>query len=443
MNNTENQSPLLKQTKSYRYAIGMFGTSIPINMFKTFAAAFYVDMLGLDMKMMSKVIFIYTFLDAIDNPVYGYLSDHTRSRFGRRRIWLLVGAPLLIVAFLLFYNVPSGIADNKQALYYYLLLTYLLTGTLDSLINANYGALFPELFKSDAKRASTNAMRQAFQLVAMGISIALTPMVTGKIGYQKTSLIYGILALAVILFCATGCHEEPISEDMEKPGLLSTLFDLVRNEKFWVFGVTNAFYSAAFALIMQALPFFAKYTLNLDGTQQTIVMASVLIVALVGVALWSLIIKRLKVLPSLRASLLIMSVGFIPMYFVTNMAGAISAAVVIGFGAAGAIATFDVIGAKVIDHDFKLHGIKREGILTSAMGVLNRMSGLYTALTFYIIQEVFLFKNGDEPGPNPAMASRVLFVVFPFAAMLIAFIVSIFMKFADSKNQEKADDAGV
>ena len=66
-----------KRTSPFRYGIGMFGTSIPINMFKSFAAIFYVDMLGLDMKKYSLVLLIYTFVDAIDNPVYGFLSDRT------------------------------------------------------------------------------------------------------------------------------------------------------------------------------------------------------------------------------------------------------------------------------------------------------------------------------------------------------------------------------
>lgn len=63
-------------------------------------------------------------------------------------------------------------------MFIYVLLMYIMTGTLDSLINANYGALFPELFRDDVKRAKTNAMRQAFQLMAMIISIALTPVIT-------------------------------------------------------------------------------------------------------------------------------------------------------------------------------------------------------------------------------------------------------------------------
>ena len=133
-----------KRTSPFRYGIGMFGTSIPINMFKSYAALFYVDMLGLDMKKYSLVLLIYTFVDAIDNPVYGYLSDRTRTKWGRRRPWLVIGTPLLILCFILFYNVPKGIQSEKTILFIYMLLMYILTGTLDSLMNANYGALFPE-----------------------------------------------------------------------------------------------------------------------------------------------------------------------------------------------------------------------------------------------------------------------------------------------------------
>ncbi|MEI6578437.1 MAG: MFS transporter, partial [Eubacteriales bacterium] len=93
-------------TSPFRYAIGMFGTSIPINMFKTFAAIFYVDTLGLSTKHYALVLFIYTFIDAIDNPIYGFLSDRTRTKWGRRRPWMVIGAPLLVLAFILFFTPP-------------------------------------------------------------------------------------------------------------------------------------------------------------------------------------------------------------------------------------------------------------------------------------------------------------------------------------------------
>lgn len=215
--------------KSFNYAIGMFGTSIPINMLKTYAAIFYVDQLGMTTPQFALMLLIYTFIDALDNPVYGFLSDRTRTRWGRRRPWLVIGTPLLVVCFIAFYSPLSFLTGNSIVVY--CMLFYMLTGTLDSVINANYGALFPELFRTESSRASTNALRQAFQLVAMIISIALTPVVTEALGYSLTAILYGLLGGAVILYMSFTSQETRILTEDEKPDLWKSIRDLVTNRK--------------------------------------------------------------------------------------------------------------------------------------------------------------------------------------------------------------------
>lgn len=426
----------LKKTSPFRYGIGMFGTSMPINMFKSFAAIFYVDMLGLDMKKYSLVLFIYTFVDAIDNPVYGFLSDRTRTKWGRRRPWLIIGAPLLVLCFILFYNVPSFVESEKCMLFIYMILMYILTGTLDSLVNANYGALFPELFQSDSERAKTNGIRQICQLFAMAISIALTPMITEKIGYRKTSLIYGILAVAVMMYSFIGCKENTNYEELEKPRLLDSIIALIKNPHFWIFGFAGAFYSAAFALISQALPFYVKYNLGLGGSSTTIMLGIVLGVAVIGIVIWSRISKKVAVMNIWRTGFIIMAIGFVPLYFAKTLPVAVVIAGVMGFGIAACLTTMDCIGAKIVDDDYQRNGIKREGIINSLMGVMNRLNGLYTSLAFYIASSCFGFVNGDEPGDNPALASKILLCVFPFAAMVVASIITFFLKLPEKKENE-------
>ena len=427
-----------KRTAPSRYGFAMFGTSIPINMFKSFAAIYYVDMLGLDMKKYSLVIFIYTFVDAIDNPVYGFLSDRTRTKWGRRRPWLLIGTPLLVLFFILFYNVPVFIQTEKGMLFIYMLLMYILTGTLDSLVNANYGALFPELFKGDDERAKVNGFRQICQLFAMAISIALTPMITGKIGYRLTSLIYGIVAVAVMMYCFCGCHESTeYIEESEKPGLFSSIWALVTNGKFWIFGFAGAFYSAAFSLVSQAVSFYVKYTLGLGGNMTTVMLAVVLVVAVIGILVWSRIVKKWSVMKVWRSGLLIMAVSFIPLFFINSLIPAIIAACFVGFGVGACLTTMDCIGAKIIDDDYAKHGIKREGIMSSLMGVMNRLNGLYVSLAFYVVSDQFGFISGDEPGSNPGMAARILLCVFPAAAMLLASLFGLFLKFPEMDKKDE------
>ena len=100
-----------------------------------------------------------------------------------------------------------------------------------------------------------------------------------------------------------------------------------------------------------------------------------------------------------------------------------------GVGIAACLTTMDCIGAKIVDDDYCKYGIRREGIINSLGGVMNRLNGLYTSLAFYVASSAFGFVNGDDPGPNPGFAARILLCVFPFAAMVIASVITFFLHF--------------
>ncbi len=417
--------------KSFNYAIGMFGTSIPINMLKTYAAIFYVDQLGLTTVQFALILFVYTFIDALDNPVYGFLSDRTRSRWGRRRPWLVIGTPLLVLGLIAFYSTPAFLAGNS--LLAYCMLFYILTGTLDSVINANYAALFPELFRDDASRATANAMRQAFQLVAMIISIALTPMITGAIGYSLTAILYGILGGAVILYMSFSCKETDIKPEEKKPQLWDSLKSLFINKKFWIAGFTNAFYSAAMSLVLASTPFFVKYTLKLSDSQSTLLFAAVLLIAIFCVPIWAYFVRKYALIPVWRAALATLTVTFIPLYFANSLVTAIISSALVGFGFAGIITTMDLIGARIMDEDTKKYKVRREGIISNALGFMNRLNGLFTSFAFYLIFIIFGFESGSNPGAQPENAARFLLTVFPFVMMLISFGFSFFINFENKK----------
>ena len=413
--------------KSFNYAVGMFGTSIPINMLKTYAAIYYVDKLGMTTVQLSLMLLIYAFIDAADNLVYGYLSDRTRTRWGRRKPWLTIGTPLLVLGLIAFFSTPDFLAGNS--LFAYCMLFYIFTGTLDSVINANYGALFPELFRDDASRASTNALRQAFQLVAMIIAIALTPMVTSALGYGLTSILYGLLGGAVILYMTFTSKETKIQIEEEKPQLWDSIKNLLTNRKFWVAGFTNAFYSAAMSLVLISMPFFAKYTLGISSSQTTFLFAAVLLIAIGCVAIWARLVKKYSLMPIWRLSLAILAVMFIPLYFANSLVTGVIFSALVGFGFAGVITTMDLIGAKIMDEDTQKHNLRREGIISNALGFMNRLNGLFTGAAFFLVYKLFAYESGTNPGPQPDQAARFLLTVFPPILMVISLAFSFFIDF--------------
>jgi GPH family glycoside/pentoside/hexuronide:cation symporter len=338
---------------------------------------------------------------------------------------------LLILCFIAFYSTPAFLAGNS--LVAYCMLFYILTGTLDSVINANYAALFPELFRDDASRATANALRQAFQLVAMIISIALTPMVTGALGYSLTAVIYGLLGGAVILYMTFSCNEVKFQEEEQKPQLWNSLKDLFTNRKFWIAGFANAFYSAAMSLVLASMPFYVKYSLGLSEGQTTFLFAAVLLIAIGCVAVWAWLVRRYSLMPVWRASLVTLTVAFIPLYFANSLVTAIVCAAFVGFGFAGVITTMDLIGAKIMDEDTQKHNVRREGIIANALGFMNRLNGLFTSSAFYLVFVLFDFESGLNPGPQPGAASRFLLTVFPPILMVISFAFSFFIDFAKTE----------
>ncbi|MEV4089863.1 MFS transporter, partial [Nonomuraea fuscirosea] len=206
-------TPAPGRTPAWRYAIGMLGTSIPINMIKGSMILYYVDILGLDVRAYGVVMVIYAVIDAVDNPLLGHLSDRTRSRFGRRRPWLLVGAPMLVACMIAFFSAPSSLRGMGLVLWFAVFA--ILCEAFDSMINANYGALLPELYPRERDRAVANGLRQGFQLVALVLSLAVTPLLTTSVfgteestgGFRTTAIIYGAVALVVIAFMALSARE--------------------------------------------------------------------------------------------------------------------------------------------------------------------------------------------------------------------------------------------
>jgi len=86
--------------------------------------------------------------------------------------------------------------------------------------------------------------------------------------------------------------------------------------------------------------------------------------------------------------------GFHPALFANSLISSLVGSILVGFGFSGVIVTMDLIGAKIMDEDTQKHNLHREGIISNALGFMNRLNSLFTGFAFYLVFRLFGFESG-------------------------------------------------
>src|SRR3990172_3860414 len=152
------------QNSPVAYGLGAFGLESLFKVFAGFYVFYYTDKLGLAVTFVAIINLIYGIWDAIDDPIVGFLSDNTRTRWGRRRPWLLTGLPFYTGILVLVYAVPEPFLQGS-ALFWYALLIFTLFEAAYTIMAVNYAALFPELFQGIRERARASSTYQGLGML--------------------------------------------------------------------------------------------------------------------------------------------------------------------------------------------------------------------------------------------------------------------------------------
>lgn len=420
-----------RRTSPARYALGMFGISIPITMIRGSLLLFYVDILGLDVRAYGVVMAVYAVVDAVDNPLLGWLSDRTRTRFGRRKPWLVVGSVLVCAGLVAFFTVPSR--AEGAALVAWFAVFAILCEAADSMVWANYGALLPELFPTERQRALANGLRQGFQLVALVISLAVTPLLTTRVfgtehsseGFSVTAAIYAVIALVSLLVMVRGVHENPRYAHESTPPFLHSIRSIVSTRLFWVIAVASSCYLIPLAMVVAGLQLYLKYWLRRPVSDALVLQGIVVVVAGACVAGWTVVVRRRGAPGVWRIGYAFLVVGFVALWSARGMVSAVVAGCVIAVGWAALMATTDLIQARLLDDDARRHGVHREGVFLSVFGVFGRLAAAGNGLALASLAWLYGYHSGDDPGPRPGEAFRTYMGVYPALIAVVGLVLAL------------------
>lgn len=416
----------------------MFGMSLPINMVRGSVALYWIDIQGLDTGAYAIVMLIYGVIDAIDNPILGHLSDRTNTRFGRRKPWLVAGITILAAAFVAFFGAPSALEGAGMVAWFAVFA--ILTEAADSMVSANYGSLLPELFTDEQRRAKANALRQTFQLLALVISLAVTPVLTTQVfgtettteGFTITAAIYAAVAAAVLYFMAFSVRENPPPITEKQKGFFRSILDIATTKTFWQVGVASACYLVPLGLVLAGMQLYVKYSLGIAVANTFTIMGVVIAFAILCIAVWARVVPARGAPFVWRLGFAFLALGFIPLYFAQTLAHAVLAGLIIAVGWSALLVTNDLVQARILDEDSRRHGVHREGIFLAAFGIFGRLTGALTGVAFWLLSVLYGYENQNSPGDDPGAAFRFLVAVIPFFIAALGAVLSRFIRLPDA-----------
>src|SRR5512139_655504 len=157
---TPDKDILPRRTKLL-FSTGDLSTSIPLAIIMFFQLYFLTDVVGLRPDLAGWAVGLGRIWDAVNDALFGLLSDRIRTRWGRRRVLLLFGAVPLGVSFALMWIVPPW---GPLALTAYYALVFILFDTIFTAVHVGYNALTPELTLDYDERSSLNGYRMVFSI---------------------------------------------------------------------------------------------------------------------------------------------------------------------------------------------------------------------------------------------------------------------------------------
>ena len=187
----EKQNKLSIWTKII-YGTGDLGFSMNNSIIAAYFPIFMMDVIGMTPGLVAIILFVGRSWDYVNDPIIGFLSDRTRTRWGRRRPFLLFGALPFALSFILLWLSPN-LSQNGLIIYYS--LGYIVYEAMATIVYMPYYALTPELTEDYDERTQLTSFRMVFNILG-SLTAYVFPMLV--IGSMVPENIKRVLLMSVI-----------------------------------------------------------------------------------------------------------------------------------------------------------------------------------------------------------------------------------------------------
>ena len=467
MNNTDKIGKLGFIEKN-AYGSCAFALGVVMFMASFYLLFFYSDIIGMDPALVGIAIMIGKIWDAFSDPMMGFISDHTKSKKGRRKLYFLIGSVPLAIAFFIIWSPPAAIIDGGTVpLFIYLTGCWVLLNTGFTVVAVPYYSFGAEITQDPDERSSAFAYNYAYfrigQLVAVILpNLALESPETfigilhGKLGlfsdaFADRALVYlsnptnsirmvaaflGLLVAGSVLGTFFGTKERVRHEEESATGnmketvrlLFSDLFKTLKNRPYLILIIATLVADANGGIVLSMFPYIMKYWMKMEG-QMSAFFSIVVVSGIIFAFMWVAVSKRIgKKNVYLVAQALYGIVLWA--FLLLGPDSSIYLIVIIMLGMGASLSAYMMVWsliADVVDYDEHKTGKRHEGAFFGFYTFAQK-----TAMAFgVLLVGVFLNTIGLEKGAEvtPQMVSYIKMFIGPFAGTINFFGFAVFLMF--------------
>jgi GPH family glycoside/pentoside/hexuronide:cation symporter len=411
------------------YALAVVGIPIYVYLPK-----FYTDVIGINVAIMGYVLLSVRIFDAITDPAIGFISDRTKTPFGRRRPYIALGSLFVSVAMYLLFN-PPQVSPFYAALWFGVSIFALFF--FWTVVIVPYESLGPEITFDYKERISLFGVRDGF-LIAGTLAAASSPALVEwlfnlpdtaqgeRAKFLWIAVIYAPLVIGFSWWCVLSLKELPTQGvNRSKIGVVKGLRQMGRNQPFVILLIAYTISAIGNNLPATLILFYVEYVL-----QSNLADFFLLIYFVTGIIFlpgWVLISKKIGKKRAWLTSMAINTGAFFGVFFLGPGDAVIYGILVflsgVGFGATLAIPS--AIQADVIDYDEWLTGERREGQYIGFWSISKKLAAAVGVGAGLSILGASGYVPNVEQSEQVKFVLRTLYALVPCICNVIAIVIAL------------------
>ncbi len=381
----------------------------------------------------SIVILVSKVVNIVIGLPIGYLSDHTNSSWGRRLPYVIGGAILLPVLFVLLWTPPHAGASTSVPVYLFLVL--IAFNLVYEVHQVPYESLLPELAVGEKDRVAISSWKTGF-LLGGNILAGFTGPLIGSLGYVQTMWIFAIVAAPILILPGFFLRKriDLSYQTTRQISFINSLKATFSNRNFQIFALSWGLVWTGATLVLETLPYIVTEVCRLQEADAVYFYLPAIGITLLAFPFINQLSERYGMKTIYRGSLLAGAITLPTLMLIGDwmpvplLAQGILWVVLQSASLAGAQILPGAMVAEITDYDEHLTGQRREGSFYSVWGLLNQAS---SGLGLAIIP-LFLLLGRSKLDPQGPLGVRLL-GLFGGLLLLVSFWVFHFYKLDKSK----------